>query len=313
MATAASRRSNWSANKRTVILGLVAAATVAAAIVVSLPHGESAQRKALVAYIDAVDNVQGQMRFSLTKVLHAYQAFTRQKTITPRTQAQLAHAESVLASLRRRLAALPAPPDASRLRADVLRLVVREAEITREVHALSLFVPAFAAEVAVVHRAGTALGKTLAAIKPPTAHLVRGTKQQIARARAAFAAASDQAAAAEADALDAYDATVAAAVPRLRRLSAPPVFAPVLHNEVDGLTATKRAGDRLANALRMKNRSNVAELGRAFTLATRRSQSVAAQRAEIAAVKAYNARVHGLTAIAGAVQREVGRLQQSVR
>jgi hypothetical protein len=63
----------------------------------------------------------------------------------------------------------------------------------------------------------------------------------------------------------------------------------------------------------MKNRSNVPQLGRSFTLATLRSQGVPAQRAEIAAVKAYNARVRRFTAAAGAVQREVARLQQSVR
>lgn len=313
MATAASRRFNWSVSKRTVALGLGAAATVTAAIIVSLPHGESAQRKALVAYIDSIDNVEGRMTFPMTKVLHAYQAFAHQKSITPRTQAQLGQAETTVKSLRRQLAAIPAPPDARPLRADVLRLVTSEAEITHEVHLLALFVPPFAAAVARVHGAGLALGKTLAAIKPPTAHLVRGTKKQIAKARAAFASASDRTAAAEADAIDAYDAIVKSAIARVRRLSAPPAFTPALRSELHGLQAIQTAGGRLAGVLRSSSRSNVAELGRAFTVATRRSESAPAQRAEIAAVKAYDARVRRLSRFTAAVQQDVSSLQQAVR
>jgi hypothetical protein len=313
MATAAFRRFSSFGSRRTAVLGLVAAGTVAAAIVVSLPHGQSPQRKALVAYIDAVDNVQARMRFSLTKALDAYNTFVHEKTVTPRTLAQLGQAETTVASLRRQLAALPAPPEAGRLRAEMLRLVSGEAAITREVHQLALFVSPFGAAVQRVQSAGTALGKALAAIKSPTPHQIRGTKKQIAAARRAFTAASDRAAAAEADAVDSYDAVVASTLARLHDLSAPPALAPVLRSEVAGLEATHRAGQRLARELRMKNRSTVAALGRAFTVATRRSQSVASQRAEIAAVKAYNARVHHLSAGAAAVQREVARLQQSVR
>lgn len=313
MATAASRRFNWSASKRTTALGIVAAGTVAAAIVVSLPHGESTQRKTLVAYIDEVDNVQARMRFPLSKALGAYQAFVHEKKASPRTEAQLGEAVATVESLRRQLAELPAPPEAKRLRADVLRLVSGETEITREVHRLALFAPPFTTAVARVQAAGAALAKAIAAVKPPTPHAIRGTKQQIAKARAAFATASDKAAAAEADAVDAYEAVVARTLTRLRRLSAPPALEPALRSEVAGLAATYRTGRRLSQGLRMQNRADVPKLGRAFTLATRRSQSVASQRAEIAAVRAYDARVRALQAAAATVQREVARLQQTVR
>lgn len=313
MATAASRRFNWSVSKRTVALGLGAAATVTAAIIVSLPHGESTQRKALVAYVDSVDNVQARMTFPMTKVLHAYRAFVHEKSVTPQTQAQLGQAQSTIETLQRRLAALPAPPDAHRLRGDVLRVVSGEVEITHEVDLLARFVTPFAQAVARVHGAGLSLAKALAAVKPPTPHLVRGTKKQIAKARAAFATASDRTAGAEADALDAYDAVVARELAGLRRLSPPPAYTPALRSEVLGMQAIHRAGGRLAHVLRTKNRSDVAVLGRAFTLATRRSESVPAQRAEIAAVKAYDARVRRLSRFTASVQQEVTRLQDTVR
>ena len=276
---------------------------------VSLPHHESPRRKALVSYIHSVNGVQQQMAYSLTKVLAAYRAFASEKTIKPGTKAKLDHAEKTLEVLRKRLAALEAPPDALRLRSDVLHLVTEETEITKEVDLLARFAPPFSAALTQLHLAAAALSKALTAVKTPTSHAIRGTKAQIAKAQAAFAAASDQAAASEGDAVSAYDAVVARTLTRLRRLQPPPALAPALESEVSGLKATYRAGERLATTLRQKNRANVAQLGRAFTIATRTSQSIGAQRAEIAAVKAYNARVHSLGAAVTAVQHEIARLQ----
>lgn len=253
------------------------------------------------------------MNYSLTKVFAAYQAFAHNKTISPRTRAQLAQAEKTLTSLRKQIAAVPAPPDAVQLRADVLRLVGGEATVTHEVNLLARFSPSYSASLAQLQAAAAKLGHTLSAIQPPTAHSIRGTKKQIAQAQAAFTAASDQAASAQADAVAAYDVVVAHVLTRMRRLSPPHVLAPALRYEVNGLIATHRAGERLASTLRQKNRSHVSQIARSFTIATRSSQTVAAQRAEIAAVKAYNARVRSLGADAAAVQKEIARLQQQVR
>lgn len=293
-------------------MAVVAAGAVTAAILVSLPHHESARHKALAAYIEAVDGVQGRMIVPLSRVTSAYQSIGSAKTMTPRTRAQLVQAEKTLRTLRRRLAALDAPRDAVRLRADMLRLVAGEVEITHEVNLLARFSPAYRSALAQLQRASKSLGVALAAIDVPTQHAVRGTRKQIAEAQAAFAAASDRAAGAQADAVDAYDGVVSATLARLGRLSPPPSLAPAFRSERQSLASTRRAGQRLAGALRSTNRSDVPKLARAFTVATRSSQTAAAQRAEIAAVKAYDARVRGLEARATAVQQEVARLQQTV-
>ncbi|MBV8479402.1 MAG: hypothetical protein JOY72_03780 [Actinobacteria bacterium] len=313
MATAAFRRFSWSSNKRTIALGLGAAGAVTAAILVSLPQHQSAKRHALETYIKNVDAVESRMTYSLTQVLAAYRGFAREKTVTPKTRAQLAQAETTLASLRRQIAAVPAPADATKLRADVVKLVGDETSVTHEVSLLANFSPGFAAALAQLHTAASALSLALSAIKTPASHAIRGTKSQIAKAQAAFTSASDQAASAQAQAVGEYDAIVGRQLARLRRLSPPRVLAPSLKSEVDGLVATERSGERLATALKNKDRSHVAELARTFTLATRSSQTPAAQKAEIAAVKAYDARVRGLQADAGAIQREIARLQQTVR
>ena len=312
MATAASRRFSWSANRRTIALGLAAAAAVTAAVIVSLPHHESARHRALVAYIHDVDAVEARMNYSLTKVFAAYQAFAHAKTVTPRTRAQLAQAETTLTTLRRQVAAVSAPADAVQVRVYVLRLIAGEAEVTHEVNLLARFSPSFSALLARLQRAATKLGRTLTAIKTPTPHAIRGTKSQIAKAQAAFTAASSRAASAQADAVTAYDAVVLDVLAAMRKLSPPPVLAPAFRSEVNGLVATHHAAGRLAATLRQKNRSNVSTLARSFTIATRSSQTVAAQRTEIAAVEAYNARVRRVRTEATAVQRELARLQQSV-
>jgi hypothetical protein len=141
---------------------------------------------------------------------------------------------------------------------------------------------------------------------------VRGTAKQIARARSAFAVEATKAAAAQADAVDAYDITLAGVVRRLRGLRPPGVMAPAFRTEVRMLEATRAAGAALARELRRSNRSRVPALSRALTVAARLSGTLAAQRAEIAAVKAYDARVRALGVDATRVQSEVTRLQRTL-
>jgi hypothetical protein len=119
-------------------------------------------------------------------------------------------------------------------------------------------------------------------------------------------------AAAQADAVDAYDAALIPVLRAFRRLHPPKALAPADAAQIRALEATRTTGARLSAGLRSTNRAGVPALGRAFTLASRVSQSVAAQRAEIRAIKAYNARARAITAAAGRVQAEVARLQRTL-
>jgi hypothetical protein len=47
-----------------------------------------------------------------------------------------------------------------------------------------------------------------------------------------------------------------------------------------------------------------------LTLAARLSGSVSAQKAQIAAIRAYNSRVRGIGTLQGKIQQELARLQQ---
>lgn len=294
------------------MLGLAAASAVAAAVIVSLPHHQSAKRKSVSGYIKSVDAIEQQMAYSLGQASKAYRAFASSKAPSPATAKKLAQAEHTLALLSGRISALPAPPEARRLRSLVLRVVREEESATREVQALVVFDPPFSAALKKLHVASQTLSRRLAAVHAPVPHSIRGTKKQIAQAKAAFDAQANAAAAAQADAVTAYDAVVAGVARSLRHLSPPPVLAPAYAAQLAALEATLQAGSRLAVELRNPARTKVAQLSRAFALATRRSQTLAAQRAEVAAVKAYDGRIRGIQASAVAVRDEITRLQQQL-
>jgi hypothetical protein len=312
MATAASRLFSWSSsNRRTIVLGLAAAGAVTAAVIVSLPHHESPQRRAVSKYIVGVDGVEAGMTYPMSRVLTAYRAYAT-GALTPKVATQLAQAEQTLSLLGRRISALPAPPQAAHLRVLLLRLVSAEAEITGEVKTLASFAPRYRASLTAVQQASVRLSKQLSSIKSPAPRAVHGTAKQVKLAQAAFVAASARAAAEQATVLRTYDAALGRTVARLRRLVPPPVFRPAFKNQLTAYEDTIVAGNRLAAELDQPVRTNVATLERAFTVASRRAQTLAAQREEIAAVKAYDARARAVRSAQTDVLREVARLSNTV-
>ena len=312
MATAAFRRFSSSSSKRTIALGLAAASAVAAAVIVSLPHHESPKRKAVSGYITSIDAIEQQMAYSLGRASSAYSAFTSAHSSSAATAGKLARAERTLALLGARIAVLDAPVQASRLRSLVLRVVREETGVTREMHALVVFEPPFNAALKKLRVAAQALSKNLAAVHAPVPHAIHGTAKQIAQAKAQFNAEASAAAAAQADAVVAYDSVAAGVARTLERLTPPAVLAPSYTAQLAALRATTQAGGRLATELRNTKRTKVAELSRAFALATRRSQSLTAQRAEIAAVKAYDRRVRDIQSSVVAVRDEISLLQRQL-
>lgn len=303
-------------DKRTLALGVAAAAAVAAAVSVTvLGHdsgGGSKQRKAVTAYIHRVNAIQNRMHAPLTSVLLAYRDFSRKGSSTRRTAVELATAAATLERLDRRLAAVPAPPEARTLRTRLVELVAQQAAITREVQRMATFAPQFAAVLAGARSANDALGRALRAVKPPQPHTLRGTKAQVRAAQRAFQAEASAAAAKQADAIDAYDAHVAAILRRLARLQPPDVLKPSYTAQIRAFRTIRANGAQLAAELRKPKRNDIAALGRKFELSSRIAQSTAAQRAQIAAIKAYNARARSVGTASARVQEELARLQRDL-
>lgn len=260
-------------------------------------------------YIKKVDRIEQQMHVQLTQMLSAYRSFSTQNS-DPKAQAKLARPERTLRTLGQRLSAVPAPPDAAKLRRLLEQFVSSEHDIAVEIQELAGFMPRFHTLTGVANVARTKLARALVAATPPKPHSVHGTPKQIAAARAAYAAAARNAQAAQADAIDVYDRVLAVIAHGLRMLRPPPVIAPADSAELRTLEATMKAGAALSQELRKQNNHGVPALSRRFTEASRLSGSVGAQSAEIAAIKAYNARVVAIRTLESQIRLELTRLQR---
>lgn len=299
-------------DRRTVALGIAAAVAVGVAVAVTLFGRSSAspKHKAVAAYITDINQIQQQMQVQLINSVSAYRALAN-GTVAPKTLApKLAQAELTLRRLQGRIVALPAPELARRLRVLLIQLIGSEVSTAHDVGQLATFAPQFAVLLEEGRAAGAGLARALAAVKPPQAHKIHGTKKQVKQAQAAFAAAAAKDAALQADAVDAYDAKIARLERDLRKLDPPPIVSPDYRTQLQTLAASRTAGSALAQELRKTNRSRVAVFSRKFTLAARIAGSVSAQKAQIAAIKAYDARVREIGTLQGKIKLELASLQQ---
>ena len=293
------------------MLGIAAVAAAAAAVIVTVAkgHGASKEHKAAASYIQQVDVIQQELRVELTKATTAYRDFAGGK-IDSSLVSELALAERTMRRLERRLEALPAPAIAVRVHTLLVRLAAAEVGLADEVGRLAVFSPRFTALLRSASAAGKQLGQALAAVKPPKAHTIRGTKKQVAKARARFKVEAAHAASVQADAVDAYDAKIALVWSKLRKLRPPPAMEPAYRTQLRTLASTRTAGHALAQELRKHDRSRVPVVGRRFSIAARGATSISAQVAQISAVKAYNRRVRAIGSMQARIQSELGRLQR---
>lgn len=323
MQTAASRR--FSSSRRFVralrphaglIAGAVGAAAALLAVAVVATNGfhfhQTSGRKKVSAYIRSVDAVEAQMNYRITQVMSAYRAYTRSSR-SAASASQLDSAARTLHLLEARIAALPAPSQAAHLRALLGSLLRAEESVTNEVAQLARFTPRFHAVALDIQALSVELSKALAAVPQPKPHTIKGTRKQIAAAQAAFDAAASQAAQAQARVVDAYDAGLGVLLLRLGRIEPPKVMLPSYSAEVATLRDTRAAGARLAAGLRAPKRSNIALLSRRFSIAARTAGTTLRQREEIAAVKAYDARVRRIGKLEVAVQGELTHLSGTLK
>lgn len=302
-------------DRRTVVLGVSAAAAVAAATTVAVARQRSdvsPERAAVTAYIERVNEIQSEMRVPLARVLVAYRHFLDPKATARDVPQELKEAAATLETLDARLRAERPPPQARVLRARLLVLISGQAAVTREVRQMATFSPPYAAALRAARRASARLSTALGGITLPRAGALTGTRDQVLKAQRAFRAAAARAARRQADVIDVYLRTVDRIVARLLRLAPPDVLAPVYAAQIRAFRRIHATGTALADALRKARRGDVEALGRDFASSSRVAQATSVQRAEIAAIQRYNARARGLSTAAAGVQRELARLQRQL-
>jgi hypothetical protein len=266
--------------------------------------GQHSQRPALANYITQAGRIEAALVTPLTAVTQAGAGFAKARGRHARLVDRLSGAGSErilllastqIGSLRARLAALPAPPPATRLRRLLLERVDLQARLTREVAALVAFVPRFAA--------------TLGPLGPATRRLEVSLSQRSAYGAAAVAAAY----ATKAAALRRFQASVDAVLVRLRGLRPPAVSRPGYRAQVASLVGMSTTAGRLARSIAAGPQGDVQPLLAAFDRAALSTQSVAVQKAQIAAIRSYDAQSGRLDGLTQAIDDERVRLSNTLR
>jgi outer membrane murein-binding lipoprotein Lpp len=245
--------------------------------------GGSGRKEAISAYIDQVNAVQTRMAKPLQDVSRANRDFAAGKKDPAVVRDHLTRSEQTMKTLRRRLERVRPPADAKKLHALLLELIGREVALTHEVAQMAVFIPAFSLALEPAAPAGKRLKSEL------------NVKGKVAEKAAA---------------LEAYRDALGGVLARLRPLHPPPSSEPVFASQVQTLTEVRSAVADLALALREKRNADIGPLLHRFDVAAVGNQTVAAQKAQIAAVRAYNARLHGLDTLTLAIAKERSRLQK---
>jgi hypothetical protein len=182
--------------------------------------------------------------------------------------------------LRGEVASIRPPRPAARLQPMLLKLVDDESVLTRQLRKMIRFLPGFA--------------QALRSLPPATRKL---QSSLAASASGNVSAALDRKAAA----LREYRRALAIVLARLRRLRPPAVSLPEYLAQVRSLEALRRTAAGLAFAL-TRNQSEIAVELQRFDQAAVAANSKSTQRAEIAAIRAYDARVRELSSLQGQIQ-----------
>jgi hypothetical protein len=273
----------------------------------------AARRQAVTLYVNRVNVIERQMRVPLLEMAKAFRGFSTRPAKLAQVRPRLVRGEQTLRTLDRRLSSLDTPPDAVVLQSLVLQLVGSEVDLAHEVNQLAVFLPRFTVALRPLGPASAKLSAALAAAHVTPPKLVKPTAKELKAARASYTRALARAAKQQAAALDAYARTASDVARSLRTLDPSPAMAPALGTEIATLARIRSSATALAAALGSGKQADVARLNRAFAEASRSGNSLSAQRAEIAAVKAYDARVRGVGRLALRVERERARLQQSLK
>lgn len=261
------------------------------------------QRPAVARYIKQAGQIEAQLATPLTAVTQAGAEFAsdqRGHTTSGRPvlgnseEYSLLRAWAQIESLRRRLAAVPAPAPAARLRTMLLDMTDLQASSTREVARLVLFVPQFAA--------------ALAPLGPATQRLELTLSHRGAYGAAAVAAAY----ATKAAALRRFQRAVDAIRSRLQRLHPPRVSESGYRAQLAALAGMSASAGKLAAVLDGGAQGDVQELLTDFDRAALSTQSSAVQKAQIASIRAYDSQSEKLAELSARIDQERQQLADTV-
>jgi hypothetical protein len=262
----------------------------------------SSPRSAVARYIREVDRIELGLKAPLDTVTRAgSQLASAPKRTTLLGNLERAGNEQTLAAslakikaAQARISALPTPAAAGHLRALLITLTATEADLTHQLRLLAVFLPRFNAALS------------------PLGPAILSLEKVLAQTQAYGAAAVSALYAAKAHALRSFQRVATTIAGQLQRLKAPRVSLPQYRIELTSLRGMGMASGRLANALAGGAPGNVRSLLLDFDHAAAATRTHAAQRAQIAAIRAYDARTARLNKLSSAVAVERLRLSNTL-
>jgi hypothetical protein len=244
------------------------------------------RREAVGKYVDSVNAIQDDMRLPLARVQSAYRELGRSGSSPDAANPQLWAAVRSLQTLHDRLVTLDAPPDAAALDRDLRQLTAREVSFAREMAMYGDYVPRYRRGLAPLAASNRQFQTTLRGAKGPAAQIA---------------------------ALRAYRRGIVPVIATLDRLRPPPLLVPLHTRQLDSLRRVSALAGRLAAALARQDLAHIGPLLAAFQRASQSTSSVAAQREQIAAARAYNRRLFAIRSLASKIAKDQVTLNARLR
>ena len=259
----------------------------------------SSQRTQVASYVSEANRIETALSRPLATVTRvSVKVSSRRSGLAgaglAASEQQLTQALDQIEAQQGRLAALPAPAPAARLRTLLLDVGTEEAHLTTQLKLLIAFPPRFARVVTPLGPALKQLERTLSVRQAPGAAAVSAVY------------------AAKARALRRFQAVTAGVITRLRRLTPPDVSEPAYRAQLTSLRGMGASAGRLADALASGAPGNVRSLLVDFDRAALATRTLPVQRAQIAAIRAYDAQTRRLSTLSEDVARERLRLVRSL-
>ncbi len=233
-------------------------------------------------YIDEVNAVQSDLRVPLAHVPVGYRELQRGAKLET-LQPKLEQSGQTLRKLERRLDALEPPPEARKLDSLMRQTVHAEWELAHELVLVAAYAQASKPPLADAAKAQTRVRAALKAAKKPEAQAV---------------------------ALDGFARDLDGVVEQLRGLHPAPTLVPQHRTTVRMYERIAASARKLARALRRGK--DASKPLHELQVAAASGSSLAAQRARIAAVRAYNQRVVRVRRLYADAQGERTRLQRTL-
>jgi hypothetical protein len=259
----------------------------------------SSERAQVARYVSGVNRIESALSQPLATVTRvSTKVSSRRSPLAGAglavSEQQLTQALGQIKAQEERLDALPAPASAMRLRTLLLNVGTEEAHLTAQLKLLVAFLPRFSTVMSPLGPALTRLERTLSVRQAPGAAAVSAVY------------------AAKANALRRFHTTTAVIITRLSRLSPPDVSKPAYRAQLTSLRGMGASAGRLADALASGAPGNVRPLLVDFDRAALTSRTLPVQRAQIAAIRAYDAQTRRLSTLSEDVVRERLRLVRSL-